>query len=358
MLYRDPEEFFSDLVGGETEGEQIAISSESLEDFSDMVSDLELCLERARQKKGSGVVFFVKELTRFLREAGEDFSEIIEERLSNGEFSQSYKEGLEFGVEMIYGLGSVLERSVLRRELSQKYLTASKKERKIIAARIDEINIQDAYWQHQAIAWVLILGGEGRDILARFWNSLEKAFHYTNPHLSSSKAEFSEGVAQGRGLRFGVLGAVGLLNILEKISARGVLPTPEQDALGKIDLWILPQGRDWREGFLGVQIKTSINGLRGIAAEKLSWERVKGMAEFKKQKELKKMLTFLQRYSKVFDLNIIPVRVDLVGAQDQIQELIDPITGEIINANDPYIRKEIKRFAVFLANCCKEEESG
>ena len=156
---------------------------------------------------------------------------------------------------------------------------------------------------------------------------MEDIFHSWDHRFKKSTDELSQGQREARQIRFGVLGMVGMAKILDRLGYQSFLPTPEQDAQGKVDLWVLPKNKNWQEGFVGVQLKTSINGIRGVSARVVDEKTARHAVSEREEKQLKAMLHFIKDYGRINQVSVFGVWVDLTGTSEY--EIVDGVTGEV-----------------------------
>ncbi|MCX6811688.1 MAG: hypothetical protein NT039_03300 [Candidatus Berkelbacteria bacterium] len=317
-------------------------------DMEDMLGDLE-ATNKALTSETAGPGKTNKAIEE-IREADDSWKAIISENREGGE-SESYLEAKDRMRRIVFGAGGIIERKIEREDLNRRYGAAGGSEKLEIAKQTDELNVEDVRWQQDVIIFTLAMSRNprGREILSRFWDSFESLHHGLNPRVTSSRSELSIGQQEARNLHNAVIGAVGTMILLDRIGYDPYLPEPHQDAEGKVDLWVKPKGAPWQGGFLGLQLKTSLNGIRGLEARDIDshfLEIAERNPEKKKDaRAARKLVAFLREYGETYQAPSSGIWVDLTGTNED--EVVDSMTG-VPHFNDPYLKGHLDEFRLIL----------
>jgi hypothetical protein len=321
------------------------ITSELFTDMVDMMADFDGVNQAlASENAGPGKT---KKAIEAIREVDDNWQTIISESREEGEIGSD----LEIKDRMrrvVFGVGQMLNRKDQRDYLNKRYGSAGHSERLEIAERTDELNVEDVKWQQDAIILTLAVSRnpQGREILGKFWTSFESLHQGLNPKMPSSRSELSIGQQAARNLHNAVIGAVGTMRLLDRRGYDPYLPDPHQDAEGKVDLWVKPKGAPWQEGFLGLQLKTSVNGIRGLEVRNIDASFFERNTEGTKDvTAAHKLYDFLQEYGGNFHASCAGVWVDLTGTREQ--EVVDSITGEPHFDNE-FLDRQLDEFCSVL----------
>jgi hypothetical protein len=324
------------------------ISPELLGDMEDMLADLDgvnkaLASENAGPSKARKTIEATKE-------ADNNWQSIIVGNREEGE-SEPDIEIKDRMRRVIFGVSGIIERRIQREYINERYSAADSSERLEIEKRTNELNVEDVKWQQDIIILTLSMSRnpQGREILSKFWDSFESLHHGLDPRVTSSRSELSVGQQEARNLHNAVIGAVGTMILLNRKGYDPYLPDAHQDAEGKVDLWVKPKKAEWTEGFLGLQLKTSINGVRGLEARDIDsdfLDRMKRDPEKRKDATAaRKLYDFLQKYGETFHAPSSGIWVDLTGTREE--EVVDSITGEP-HFDDFILNKQLDDFCIVL----------
>lgn len=191
----------------------------------------------------------------------------------------------------------------------------------------NQINTAFADWQIKCAQLIRTLDEhpEQRQIISALWQRTREVFIQQFPGQSRINKFKKEGEIRFSDLRRGIINLVSVTRIIEKLGLGYEFPTPEQDALDKIDLLIIHPGGDGiRRGTIALQLKsdrklTIIDGQIGENPESSQRE----------ERELKKLRRAAFALGRERQIKVSPLRLTIPPLK------VDFVTGKLREHEEP-----------------------
>lgn len=188
----------------------------------------------------------------------------------------------------------------------------------------NENNINGSKWQQEVsgLLFSLVNNPEAESVMDNFWNCLQRSYDFVDPALSKEAKIYKSGI----------ISQTGFTLLMTKLGYEVFNATAEEDALGKVDLWLKKQNTNWQQGFTGIQIKTHGPVTTDIDANFVDENFITRMPVEKERKSAGKLLTTVEAYGSICSalwIDLVQKQSARIGDIELRKPIFNPTTGAL-----------------------------